>query len=1172
MSRELDEIWALYADDGGQSLDLAEQSLLNLKKAPANNGHLAALFRAIHTFKGNARVLGLATIERCAHAAEDLIGLVRDENVPLDPDLLALLLETSDALREMMSESLARRADPAPEGSKALVARIGAKIEKCRAAQRGEPVHAAEPQAIIFEPVKEAAFAKDTQYLQIFSDMASDGLSEARAALKKLQAGEPLDRGVLVPTLEHLRFAAGQMGLPAWQEMLQYFLSLPDPSAVDLKALVKGMEGLIPGDTAPDLLPGVTGQPQPEAPVQMAIAEPEPQAGLPAASPDGSGAAKNDFQDLENVGAEVFSPPSGGASGGSLLAADPTYRAIFFDMVHDILREMWAALGEFETGGLQAELTLGSLVDRLQYAAKQIGMSGWLGLLAEYPRDREVSFDEAQSFVDKVEAQAVLDAGGSSFAGAAGDEASGSRVVKFFESLPPLLASVSSFGSLLANGTPLDAAGLLAAVSGIASMATSLEFVRIADIAEQMAKERQFAAFRRLELRLYEELVSVEQAMRPHLGEMDFDPSAVLQNWCADQAYDTLIELDNTLEEMHKHGGNPGHCEDTAGFLRLIYYACRHYSLETAAHLSMSLIDLYARARDEGTPPDPLLLRITGSFLSDLEMLFDTVGSGGTPDMAEIEKLFEEAANVTFTASGTPACSVIETRLGLPKSFRKVLTPESLKTATAALEQGQQFYIVRAALNRDEQVASRFLGWVNSGAATVISNVTVFDNTNTLFDFLLATPLSESELAEALAALDPDRSSLKIEMALNRGRSQQEPGRAQSSANGAESAGQAAASQDMMPRDILEGIGEIVTGQAMIYRTLGDIAGEDLMRTIEAEVLKAGGDWSKAKGAVRSALEGVAGKIEKAYQAEAQIGTQLERLQEEAIAVRARPATLLTKPLEVFAEATARQHGRQVRLQVSGDDLVVDYDMLEELKPHLRTLIGFCVSRSGVQPTAPDKDGHGRLRLALARNEERVVATVDDSELGLDALQDGNAQAVLDGTRTALRGRGGELRIGAQAGEGVRFEVILPMAMVVLDGMVVRVGEFRYVVPLDAIQRIVHSSLEDVMRLSAGEGRFMLKLGHEEVLPVHCLRDVSSGEGINSEDTSGGQRYLFVVIGKQSHRVALLVDELMGQQLVLIRPLRGYLTGIRGVTGCALLGGGDVGMVLDIGSIVNTAV
>ncbi len=114
MSGELEEIWALYADDGGQALDAAEQSLLCLKEAPSSAAHIAALFRAIHTFKGNARVLGLKTIEKCAHSAEDLIGLVRDENVPLDPDLLSLLLEVSDTLRAMMNQSLARRADVPP--------------------------------------------------------------------------------------------------------------------------------------------------------------------------------------------------------------------------------------------------------------------------------------------------------------------------------------------------------------------------------------------------------------------------------------------------------------------------------------------------------------------------------------------------------------------------------------------------------------------------------------------------------------------------------------------------------------------------------------------------------------------------------------------------------------------------------------------------------------------------------------------------------------------------------------------------------------------------------------------------------------------------------------------------------------------------------------------------
>jgi two-component system chemotaxis sensor kinase CheA len=141
------------------------------------------------------------------------------------------------------------------------------------------------------------------------------------------------------------------------------------------------------------------------------------------------------------------------------------------------------------------------------------------------------------------------------------------------------------------------------------------------------------------------------------------------------------------------------------------------------------------------------------------------------------------------------------------------------------------------------------------------------------------------------------------------------------------------------------------------------------------------------------------------------------------------------------------------------------------------------------------------------------------------------------------------------------------MAMVVLDGMVVRVAGFRYVIPLEAIQRIVHSSVDDVMRISA-EGRQMLKLGHEDVLPVHVL-GAAVGEGFLQQNASAGQRSLFVVVGKRSQRVALMVDELMGQQLVLIRPLRGYLTGIRGVTGCALLGGGEVGMVLDIGRLLN---
>ena len=364
---------------------------------------------------------------------------------------------------------------------------------------------------------------------------------------------------------------------------------------------------------------------------------------------------------------------------------------------------------------------------------------------------------EVRAFITKLETLAHRDSLAHNSAPPAGGEgAVDNQVRQFFDSLPPLLATISTFGSLLAAGRPVDETAFLAATAEIRSKAETLEFVRISDIAEHTARERDFAAFRRLELRLYEEFSRVAQAIPSGLQGSKFVPAAVMQNWCADHAFDTLIELGQALDEIRKHGGSASHCDGVIELLRLIYHACRHYGMETAAHLSMSLIDLFARARDDETPPDPMLLRIARSFSADLELLVDTVGSGGTPDMALIERLFEEAATVAFSASGTLSSTVIESRLGLPKSFRKVLTPESLKAAVAAMNQGQRFYIVRAALNNDEQAAAKFLEWISTGAASVISNVTVFDGVGTLFDFLLATSLSESQLSEIVGHARPD--------------------------------------------------------------------------------------------------------------------------------------------------------------------------------------------------------------------------------------------------------------------------------------------------------------------------------------------------------------------------------------------------------------------------------
>ena len=212
MSEEIDEIWQLFADDGGQSLDTVEEILLFLKENPTGEADVGALFRAMHTFKGNSRVLGLGVIESRAHLAEDLIGLVRDDGVPLGPELVELLLETVDALRGMLETTLASRRDAEEATTSDLADRMRAMFNRCKGGgapeapaepkanepktepsrtkperepePRAEPLEAPPPrvaEGLIFDPVPQSSLAEDSMYREIFSGMAQR-LRSARCA------------------------------------------------------------------------------------------------------------------------------------------------------------------------------------------------------------------------------------------------------------------------------------------------------------------------------------------------------------------------------------------------------------------------------------------------------------------------------------------------------------------------------------------------------------------------------------------------------------------------------------------------------------------------------------------------------------------------------------------------------------------------------------------------------------------------------------------------------------------------------------------------------------------------------------------------------------------------------------------------------------------------------
>lgn len=111
MSDQDDELWLLFVEDGTRAIDESDQGLLDLEQNPEAKESIDAVYRAMHSFKGNARALGLRNLERFAHKAEDLAGIIRERGRLDQPILLEALLVATERLREFLTHISTHRAD-----------------------------------------------------------------------------------------------------------------------------------------------------------------------------------------------------------------------------------------------------------------------------------------------------------------------------------------------------------------------------------------------------------------------------------------------------------------------------------------------------------------------------------------------------------------------------------------------------------------------------------------------------------------------------------------------------------------------------------------------------------------------------------------------------------------------------------------------------------------------------------------------------------------------------------------------------------------------------------------------------------------------------------------------------------------------------------------------------
>lgn len=325
-------------------------------------------------------------------------------------------------------------------------------------------------------------------------------------------------------------------------------------------------------------------------------------------------------------------------------------------------------------------------------------------------------------------------------------------------------------------------------------------------------------------------------------------------------------------------------------------------------------------------------------------------------------------------------------------------------------------------------------------------------------------------------------------------------------------------------------------------------------------------------------------------------------LQEAVIGVRMLPVDAVFRRFPRLVRDLSSRLGKQVRLRTLGEGTELDKGLIEKIADPLVHLVRNSIDHGLELPQvrrAAGKDETGTITLAASHQGGHIVIEVSDDGRGLDrarilakahergiavpdspsdaqvwdlvfqpgfstadAVTDLSGRGVgMDVVRRNIQALGGEVQIESHAGSGTRILIRLPLTLAILDGMTVAVAGETVILPLAYVLEALQPQPGDI-RTMAGDGRVLRVRG--EYLPI-----LSLGEYYGYGERRHGDPLVVVVEG-DGQKIALEVDELIGQQQVVVKNIENNYRRIGGVSGATILGDGRVALIVDIGGLVRS--
>ena len=335
--------------------------------------------------------------------------------------------------------------------------------------------------------------------------------------------------------------------------------------------------------------------------------------------------------------------------------------------------------------------------------------------------------------------------------------------------------------------------------------------------------------------------------------------------------------------------------------------------------------------------------------------------------------------------------------------------------------------------------------------------------------------------------------------------------------------------------------------------------------------------------------------------------TDLDRntrdLQEAVMSIRMIPMSTVFSRFPRMLRDLANKLGKKVELVTQGEATELDKGLVEKITDPLTHLVRNSCDHGVEMPAdriAKGKPEVGTITLAASHQGGSIVIEVRDDGRGLsrekllrkarekgidapDSLTDSEvwnlifapgfstAEEVtdvsgrgvgMDVVKKNITSLGGTVEIDSAEGYGMRVAVRLPLTLAIMDGMSVGVGEEVYILPLSSVVESFQVN-QDGIKTVGGSGRVVEV--RDEYMPVIELEKVFQVPRFDWEHNSG----IMVVVEAEGGRVALLVDELLGQQQVVVKNLESNYRKVSDVSGATIMGDGRVALILDVGSLVR---